>query len=184
MLPLIHTLVDASAIPVLGLNVPVGSMSLRCVTSTNGRPGVTFPPVGRLGLTSPPSQSVNLTDPRYNVPLRLPKARLGSFGCPSVPDTLRTSCVSCSFFGSLGHGRHFPTPGRFGQPVCPLLRYMSCKETVGSPKFPGSPCEYMPCSQTPVVSCILAITPTGVLPSPPTDQVGFPSSISRRGVSL
>jgi hypothetical protein len=39
------------------------------------------------------------------------------------------------------------------------------KETGGSPKFPSSPCEDMPRSQTPVVSCALAIAHPGLLPS-------------------
>ena len=39
------------------------------------------------------------------------------------------------------------------------------KETGGSPEFPGYPSEPMPRSQTPVVSCRLALAPTGLLPS-------------------
>jgi hypothetical protein len=39
------------------------------------------------------------------------------------------------------------------------------KETGGAPKFPSSPCEDMPRSQTPVVSCALAIAHPGLLPS-------------------
>src|SRR5712691_4604998 len=39
------------------------------------------------------------------------------------------------------------------------------KETDGSPKFPSSPSEDMPRSQTPVVSSILAKTHLGLLPS-------------------
>jgi hypothetical protein len=39
------------------------------------------------------------------------------------------------------------------------------KETGGSPEFPGYPSERMPRSQTPVVSRLLAITRTGLLPS-------------------
>ncbi len=50
---------------------------------------------------------------------------------------------------------------------------LSHKETVGSPKacpayaegFPSYPREYMPWSQTPVVSCPLAISQTGLLPA-------------------
>ena len=40
------------------------------------------------------------------------------------------------------------------------------KETGGSPEFPGYPLESMPRSQTPVVSCPLALARTGLLPSP------------------
>jgi hypothetical protein len=39
------------------------------------------------------------------------------------------------------------------------------KETGGSPEFPGYPFAHMPRSQTPVVSCLLALAPTGLLPS-------------------
>ena len=41
----------------------------------------------------------------------------------------------------------------------------SLKETSGSPKFPGYPFEYMPWSKTPVVSCVLALTYSRLLPS-------------------
>jgi hypothetical protein len=47
----------------------------------------------------------------------------------------------------------------------PLLSGDSLKETSGSPKFPGYPFEYMPCSKTPVVSCVLALTYSKLLPS-------------------
>ena len=36
---------------------------------------------------------------------------------------------------------------------------------MGSPKFPSYPFWYMPCSQTPVVSCLLALSRPGLLPS-------------------
>jgi len=39
------------------------------------------------------------------------------------------------------------------------------KETGGSPEFPGYPSEHMPRSQTPVVSRLLAMAQTGLLPS-------------------
>ena len=39
------------------------------------------------------------------------------------------------------------------------------KETGGSPEFPGYPSDPMPRSQTPVVSCLLAVAQTGLLPS-------------------
>ena len=42
---------------------------------------------------------------------------------------------------------------------------LSHKETVGSPKFPSYPFEYMPWSKTPVVSQSLAIAQPGLLPS-------------------
>jgi hypothetical protein len=51
----------------------------------------------------------------------------------------------------------------FGQPV-PLSGSV-VKETGGSPKFPSSPYEDMPRSQTPVVSWTLALAHPGLLPS-------------------
>ena len=47
------------------------------------------------------------------------------------------------------------------------------KETVGSLKFPGYPHEYMPWSQTPVVSWTLALSHPRLLPSGPLHAVGF-----------
>ena len=41
----------------------------------------------------------------------------------------------------------------------------SYKETSGSPHFPSYPYEHMPWSKTPVVSCTLAMSHTGLLPS-------------------
>ena len=51
----------------------------------------------------------------------------------------------------------------FGHPVPHSGLYV--KEPGGSPKFPSSPCEDMPRSQTPVVSCALAIAHPGLRPS-------------------
>ena len=60
--------------------------------------------------------------------------------------------------------RHFrAAPPAVPAPVSPSG--MTVKETGGSPKFPSSPSEDMPRSQTPVVSCTLAIARPGLLPS-------------------
>ena len=56
-----------------------------------------------------------------------------------------------------GHAR------AFGHPV-PHSGHV-VKETDGSPTFPSSPCGDLPRSQTPVVSCVLAIPHPGLLPS-------------------
>ena len=87
----------------------------------------------------------------------------GSFACRSLPDTLRASRVRglpaglVAWWKRPGHAR------AFGHPV-PQSGHV-VKETGGSPKFPSSPCEDMPRSQTPVVSCALAIAHPGLLPS-------------------
>jgi hypothetical protein len=46
-----------------------------------------------------------------------------------------------------------------------LAPAMVPKETGGSPEFPVYPCVHMPRSQTPVVSRLLALSRTGLLPS-------------------
>ena len=57
---------------------------------------------------------------------------------------------------------------------------VSHKETGGSPTFPSSPCEAMPRSQTPVVSCALAIAHPGLLPSSACKPSAFLSSNPER----
>ena len=69
------------------------------------------------------------------------------------------------------------TPGLLGHPVR-LFREVY-KEANGSPKFPGYPFEFMPCSQTPVVSSILALSYPGLLPSAPITASAFPPKIWR-----
>ncbi len=69
------------------------------------------------------------------------------------------------------------TPGLLGHPV--RLFRLFYKETFGSPKFPGYPCKYMPCSQTPVVSSILALAHPGLLLSIPFTMSAFPPLLWR-----
>jgi hypothetical protein len=119
-------------------------------------PGIAFPPVGPVGLGSPPSSV-----------LCFAKTTILSFsGCfarRSRPDTLPASGRSwCprrarGLVEASGPRQGFWSPG-------PPLRVL-CKETDGSPKFPSSPSEDMPRSQTPVVSCTLALARPGLLPS-------------------
>ena len=103
---------------------------------------------------------------------------------PSFLPTERCARLRLPFSGSLGP--RFPTfPIRLHstRTIGTVLRYdcqkpisdrfachslsdtLQCKETVGSPKFPSYPFEYMPCSQTPVVSRTLALAYPGLLPS-------------------
>jgi hypothetical protein len=65
-----------------------------------------------------------------------------------------------------------------GHPV-PLLFWRFWGEANGSPKFPSCPFERMPCPQTPVVSCSLAITLSGLLPSVSPTTSAFPGFLSR-----
>jgi len=84
---------------------------------------------------------------------------------PLIPCLARLYIVCVSTWGGLGDGRDSPHQRRdfavAGSPVTTLLH----KETFGSPKFPGYPCDYMPWSQTPVVSWSLAIARSELLPS-------------------
>ena len=129
-------------------------------------PGVAFPPVGPLGLSSPPSQ-VLCSAKTATLPLS------GRFACRSLPDTLFASVRSCCPFRAYDLGEA-PRPHQgFWSPGPP---FRECnKETEGSPKFPSYPYGCMPRSQTPVVSCALAIAHPGLLPSGHWKPSAFPS---------
>ena len=101
--------------------------------------------------------------PWYYTTLRLPPALLGVLRLSLVPRYL--ACFPRSWCPCRARGQaEAPSHARaFGHPVPhsgPLV-----KETDGSPKFPSSPCEARPRSQTPVVSCALATAHPGLLPS-------------------
>src|SRR5215510_7618046 len=101
---------------------------------------------------------------RYDATRRRPPGRLWvlRFVARSpIPCVLLTFVVSPK--GSLCGRSAQTTPGLLvtRSPHSGML----IKATDGSPKFPRSPCEDMPRSQTPVVSCALAITHPGRLPS-------------------
>jgi hypothetical protein len=87
----------------------------------------------------------------------------GRFTCRSLPDTLRAPRVRGVPEGLAVWSKRPNGARAFGHPV-PRSGHV-VKETDGSPKFPSSPCEDMPRSQTPVVSCALAIAHPGLLPS-------------------
>src|SRR5574341_2163396 len=92
------------------------------------------------------------TDLRYYAPLRLPSAPLGSLRfLGSLPDTLSAPllCVPLPVRGLPGAA--CPRQGSWSAGT-PALPACSDKESEGSPKFPSSPCEPMPRSQTPVGS--------------------------------
>ena len=101
---------------------------------------------------------------RYSTPLRLPSVPLGSLRLSLASRYLACFHGSWSPSRARDLGESSQDPARaFGHPV-PPSGYL-VKETGGSPKFPSSPCEDMPRSQTPVVSCALAIAHPGLLPS-------------------
>ena len=131
-------------------------MSLPCLLPADALPDGAFPPVGRLGHTSPPS-------PVLCAATTAAVSLSGRFACRSLPDTLRAPLVRGFPEGLVAWSKRPDSARAFGHPV-PHSGHI-VKETRGSPKFPSSPCEDMPRSQTPVVSCALAIAHPGLLPS-------------------
>jgi hypothetical protein len=118
-------------------------------------PGVAFPPVGPVDLSSPPSQ-VLCSAQTASLPIS------GHFACRSCPNTLPVSV--CSWCPSRARDLVDPPPRQGLWSPGPPRRECD-KETDGSPTFPSSPCEDMPRSSTPVVSCVLALPHPGLLPS-------------------
>ena len=128
-------------------------------------PGFAFPTVGRLGITSPPYR---MPTPRLSSVLRSAKTAKSPSHGTSLREAVVPWYLACTRFFvflpiSCYRGRLAATPKcknghsarSLDTPVHLSFR-LSCKETVGSPEFPGYPCEYMPRSQTPVVvSCML-----------------------------
>ena len=144
-------------------------------------PDLAFPLVGPLGLGSPPSRS-RPERPRPAVLCLAKTARCPSQGASLVagspiPCPLPHGLCS-SRLVARGESSH-PTPGLL------VNRYPSSsgggdKETAGSLQFPNYPCEYMPRSQTPVVSHPLGLTGIGLLPSGRCKPSAFPLGFSER----
>jgi hypothetical protein len=88
----------------------------------------------------------------------------GRFACCSLPNTLSASSLCVPHSGSLVAGSALPAPGLLVSRY-PCSSGISDKETLGSPKFPSSPSDAMPRSQTPVGSHPLALPWAGLLPS-------------------
>ena len=144
---------QSTGLPWSGL---VSSKSLPCLPPADALLDGAFPPVGRLGLTSPPSPVLCAATTAI-----LPIS--GSFTCRSFPDTLPASVVRGVPYGLVATRKRQGTPGPVvtRSPIPGIV----VKETGGSPTFPRSPSGDMPRSQTPVVSCVLAIPHPGLLPS-------------------
>src|SRR5439155_5385345 len=122
----------------------------------NVRPGVAFPPVGPVGLSSPPAQGL-CSAKTASLPLS------GPFAWRSRPDTLPVS-VRASGPSQARHLVETPKPRQGLWSPGPPFRECDT-ETEGSPTFPSYPGEDMPRSETPVVSCVLALPHAGLLPS-------------------
>ena len=120
------------------------------------RPGGAFPPGGRVGRTAPPARGLCAAQTAT-----LPRSR--HCACRSRPATVPASLRAWSPWRARGRvDAPRPRPGCWSPgPPC-----RDCdQETGGSPTFPRSPSADMPRSETPVVSCALAIAPPGLLPS-------------------
>ena len=109
---------------------------------------------------------------RYDCPLSLSGASLVA----RLPDTLPASMVRDVPYGLVTWSKRPVHARAFGHPV-PHSGFCD-KETGGSPKFPRSPSEDMPRSQTPVVSYALALARPGLLPSGACKPSAFLSVLS------
>ena len=134
----------------------VSAKSLSCILPTGSPARRRLPSHGSLGPRFPTFPG---TMRRYDC--RLPLS--GFFACRSFPDTLRAPLVCGLPAGLVAWSKRPDNARAFGHPV-PHSGH-TVKEPGGSPKFPSFPCEDMPRSQTPVVSCALALPHPGLLPS-------------------
>jgi len=104
------------------------------------------------------------------------------FSMPSAPAWSSIPCLFPLFVSSLQarqrSGTLALTPGLFGLSRYAFFRVVD-KETFGSPKFPGYPLELMPCSSTPVVTSVLALAHSGLLPSASMTALAFPPMFRR-----
>ena len=127
-----------------------------------------FPPVGHSARRRLPSRgSLGPHFPTFTRTIRRYDCHRAPLG--SLRLSLASRYLACfrafvvSLAGSCPGGSPKDHARAFGHPVPQSGSVV--KETDGSPKFPSSPCEDMPRSQTPVVSCALAIAHPGLLPS-------------------
>jgi hypothetical protein len=138
-----------------------------------------LPSRGSLGRWFPtfPTSSPRAPSQRDSAPLRLPIAHLGGVRFSlSAPDTL----YHASFFVSLAcerlvckAGVSLPRRESFPRRSA-LLSLLVPKGTMGSPTFPSHPSACLPRSPTPVVSCTLALSHPGLLPSGHCTPSAFP----------
>jgi hypothetical protein len=144
----------------------VRSPSLPGLPPADALPDGACPPVGRLGLTSPPS-------PVLCAATTATVSLSGRFAGRSLPDTVPASIVCGVPSGLVARRKRQVTPG----PVVTRSPHSGSvvTETDGAPTFPSSPSACMPRSQTPVVSCILALPHPGLLPSGHWTPSAFPS---------
>ena len=162
------------------LSLPKASTSgLPALKSPRGLPDMTTAPNGELrrqDLHLQVQQLVSLRSLPWVAWVSLPHlhwyyATLRLPSCPSrvaslvarVPIPCVLPCVCGLPCGLVSGWKPREHARAFGHPV--PHSGLCVKETDGSPKFPSSPSEDMPRSQTPVVSCALAVAHPGLLPS-------------------
>ena len=151
-----------------------GEHGVSLVCRTHWKPCSTSPSLSWVPWASVPHR------PQYSATRRLPSGLLGVLRFVARSPIPCVLLAVCGVPAGLVLWSKRPEHARaFGHPV--PQSGMCVKETDGSPKFPSSPYEDMPRSQTPVVSCALAITHPGLLPSSALDTVGFPTTYIFRG---
>ena len=106
---------------------------------------------------------------RYDGPLSLSGASRGA----RPPDTVPASLVRGGPYGLVTWSKRPDHARAWGHPVPHSGSVV--KEPGGAPTCPRSPCEDLPRSPTPVVSCALAIPHPGRLPSSACTPSAFPS---------
>ena len=128
--------------------------------------------------SSPPSRFRCCWNRRYYDPLRLPNVYLRIVRSSlSDPDTLR--CSSHSYLIA-GHESFSAMPGFYRFFAGRTHHTDICaRRSFGSPQFPSYPFEHMPWSKTPVVTRMLAKSPTGFLPSAKSSASAFLTLIAR-----
>jgi hypothetical protein len=125
--------------------------------------------VPRAAVPHPIGPNYHCSDHRYYDLLRLPDARHGFVRSSlSTPDTLyRPSLALClpHFVRDSFEGGTFPPNARILPYGWFSLYLLFTRKHLDLPSSRATPFEYMPWSQTPVVSRLLALTHSGLLPS-------------------
>ena len=154
----------------------VSSKSLLSSPPTVVLPGVAFPAVGPVGLSSPLSRFVDTSPRTLGTRLHddcqspLSHRFTWRWRCHTWPAS--ALCMPLPARGRLEAAR--PRQGSCS-PGTPRLPAIRDQETTGSPTFPSDPRDDMPRSQTPVVSCALALAHPGLRPSGACKPSAFPA---------
>jgi hypothetical protein len=154
----------------------VGSKSFPSVLPVSRSTRLRLPSRGSLGPHFPTFTGTMLG---YDCPVSLS----GRFAARSLPDTLAAPSLCVPHSGSLAAGSSLPAPGLLFSRY-PCSSGASATETPGSPKFPSSPSDAMPRSQTPVESHPLARAWPGLLPSARSTASALAAQLALRSYPL